>query len=413
MKKLFDNTKFLIILVIVVFFAGIFLGILIVGLFPILNHQKPGYVDHSYKIAAEYLDGRYDELEKMKNIYSHFFILDEHGEVVRSATYDEHHTVEDFMDYLGKWVPDVLSGREIFAITESKFTPSLLHFWVTVGVPALKDGKVEGAVFMISNLQNLPEAVLGYTIFFTILYWFSAALLFIYRVRKRRLDELQQTYIANVTHALKTPNASISAMAEALCDDVITDPDKQKLYYGMILQETAIQNRMVQEILDLSRLQSRQTDLTKEWIPSEEMLKPILEKYTVLCDCTDVTLHVSDAVRSLPPLYTNTACFTQILELLLDNAIKFVPENGDVWIDAQQNGHQVQLTIRDNGIGISKEDLPHIFERFYRCNRSDSYRNGSGLGLAIVKELVDGLDEKIRVESTLGEGTSFYVTVHA
>lgn len=411
MKKLLRNKKLFVFLLAVIYLAGIAVSILTIGIFPIYFQQKPGYIRHSEIIAQEHVDGLYEEFEMMQNPYSHIFITDGTGECVRSSTFDRSHGESDFMEFLKKWIPEVLNGKKIFAITPSRFTPSLLHFWTITGVPVTDNGEVKGTVFMINNIQNLPEAVLANLVYFTVIYWIAAIVLIKTGSKQIRLDELRQNYIANVTHALKTPNASIKAMAEALCDDVITDPDKQKIYYGMILQETNAQNRMVQDILELSKLQSRGMDLSKSVASSEDIFRSVLENYYVLCDCTDVSLHVSDSVRNLPPLFTNREAIQQILQLLLDNAIKFVPEGGDVWIDAAITDRQATICIKDNGIGISQEDLPHIFERFYRCNPADGVHSGSGLGLAIVKELADGLGEKVWAESKLAEGTAFYFTI--
>ena len=130
----------------------------------------------------------------------------------------------------------------------------------------------------------------------------------------------------------------------------------------------------------------------------------------MLFDCTDVTLHVSDAVLQLPTLYTNAVCIKQVLQILLDNAIKYVPGGGNVWIDAATANHHAMISVRDDGIGIPKESLPFIFDRFYKGNRGDSTKS-SGLGLAIAREIINGLGEKIWVESELGKGSAFFFTI--
>ena len=410
MKKLFGKTWVRVISFIFLYIIGLIIGISIIGLYPIYVKQKPGIVGHSYSIGEEYSLGLETELTKMRNTYRHILIFDESGKCVRLETFDTEHSVDDFVNYLSPWLNTVMNGKEVFRITDSRFSPSLLHFWMMSGVPVYKDGRLTCAVFMIENIQNLPEAVLGYIIYFSVFFWLSIYLITITRRRRQRLEQVKQEYIANITHALKTPNASIKAMVETLCDDVIDDPDKKKVYYGRILQEVNSQNRMVSEILELSKLQTDQKDFSKSTVTAKELLTEVTEKYEVLCDCTDLHLHTAPDIFELPAMYTNAECVKQVFELLLDNAIKFVPEGGDVWIDASVSKKKVTFSVKDNGIGISEKDLPHIFERFYRCNRSDA-SNGSGLGLAIAKELMDGLGEIIWAESKPDSGASFFFTV--
>lgn len=112
----------------------------------------------------------------------------------------------------------------------------------------------------------------------------------------------------------------------------------------------------------------------------------------------------------MPSLHTNASCVGQVLEILLENAVKYVTSGDHIWIDVSPAKNYVIVCVRDDGCGISKEDLPHVFERFYRCSRN--VKNSSGLGLAIAKEIIDNLEEKIWVESELGKGTAFYFTVH-
>lgn len=263
----------------------------------------------------------------------------------------------------------------------------------------------------ISSLPTHPEAALGFVIYFTIFYWIVVYLLIITARKRRKLDEMRLDYIANVTHALKTPNASIKAMTEALCDDMIEGDDMKKVYYGKILGEVNAQNRMVSEILELSRIQSLQGALEKTKVSSGELFDEVTEHYAMLCDCTEISLYVSGSMAQLPVMYTNKDSIRQIMELILDNAIKFVPEGGNVWIDPKITRKKVIISIRDDGPGIAPADLPHIFERFYRCSKNDGASKGSGLGLAIVHELCLALGEKVWAESRPGDGTTFYFTI--
>ncbi|MCC8121530.1 MAG: HAMP domain-containing histidine kinase [Oscillospiraceae bacterium] len=213
-----------------------------------------------------------------------------------------------------------------------------------------------------------------------------------------------------MTHALKTPIASIKALSETLCDGVDPDPDLQRQYCGMILTEANRQSRMVEDILRLSQLQSATDPLPRERVRAGALFAPVWEKYSLLMDCAGIRLEVSDRVDALPDLETAPAYVAQLMEILLDNALKFVPEGGTVWVEAEVSGRRAVIRVRDNGVGIAPKDLPHVFERFYKSSH-DFNQQGSGLGLAIAREICGRLGEKIWVESQPGQGACFSFTL--
>ena len=218
---------------------------------------------------------------------------------------------------------------------------------------------------------------------------------------------MQRNYIANVTHALKSPIAAVKTLTKTLCDVGDLDTTRQRVYYGMILQEMNQQSHMVQEILELSRLQSRER-VKKTAVPAAEVLAPVGEKYAMLCDCAGIVFLPPPEPEALPMLWTNAAAVRQILECLLDNALKYVSPGGTIRLEAEAGRTQLTFCVRDDGCGIAAEDLPHVFERFYRCAGS---RGGSGLGLAIAREAADPLRERLWAESEPGGGSAFYLTV--
>jgi len=277
-----------------------------------------------------------------------------------------------------------------------------------IGTPIRESSGITGAAFLIKLQADLHGSIYGFLIYFSAFYWLSAYFISTYIRKKRKLDQIQQNYIANVTHALKAPIASVKTLTETLCDVENLDATKQRIYYGIILQEMNQQSHMVQEILELSKLQSRERDFTKAYVSAAEAFAPIFEKYSMLCDCAHISFRVSAALSQLPSLYTNASCVGQVLEILLENALKYTDDGGSIEVDAVGVRGQAVFSIHDDGTGISEEDLPHVFERFYKCSRSKS---GSGLGLAIAKEIIAGLKEKIWVESELGTGTAFFFSV--
>lgn len=411
MRKRKGRPAVLAVLLCLIYCIGLFLGACAVSIYPVFR-QKNYFCDLARAIAQEYLVSKGEGLQYTTGPSMRILIYDCSGDrVLYYAVPNMLQMGPDISAAMEKYLPDVLEGREIYhpAFVQEK------HRWLNdivsvVGVPMWQGDRVAGAVFLVKNLMDLPEAIVGYCVYFTIFYWLSAYLLLSNARRRRKLDQLQQNYIANVTHAFKTPIASIKALAETLCDGVEPDPDRQKVYYGMILQEANRQDHMVRDVLELSKLQSNRMDFTKAKLRAGEVFGPVLEKYAALCDCMGIGLHISESFAKLPLLYTNAACMKQLLEILLDNAVKFVPEGGDIWLDASVARGQVTLCVRDNGAGIPKEALPHVFERFFKVNH-DFNAAGSGLGLAIAKELCSGLKERIWVESEPGKGTAFFLTV--
>ncbi|MGN1003882.1 MAG: sensor histidine kinase, partial [Oscillospiraceae bacterium] len=336
MKKALAKPSVLAALLVVLYLFGLFLGACAISAFPIYR-QKEFFFSRAREIAREKLGSVETTLRKTVDANTRILIYDAGGNCLRHVTPTNSNSNGKPGVSLEKVVPSVLAGNEVFRLafareTQRASSSPLNDIMVVVGVPIREQDTVIGAVFLIKNLMDLPATIVGYTVYFTLFYWLSVFFIVSNTRRKRKLDQLQQNYIANVTHAFKTPIASIKALAETLCDGVEPDPDKQKVYYGMILQEANRQDHMVRDVLELSKLQSNGMDFTKTKLRAAEVFDPVLEKYATLCDCMGITLHISGQLSLLPPLYTNAACVKQILEILLDNAVKFVPEGGDIWV---------------------------------------------------------------------------------
>ncbi|MCD8104433.1 MAG: ATP-binding protein [Lachnospiraceae bacterium] len=168
---------------------------------------------------------------------------------------------------------------------------------------------------------------------------------------------------------------------------------------------------MIQNILKLSEIQNHRTDLSKTTVSAKDCFGEILDEYRELCECMDITFYMPESIDRLPHLMTNKESVREIMKVLLDNAVKFVPEGGSIWVEASPaSGHAV-FCVRDNGPGIPKEQHQLVFERFFK-SAEETNQGGSGLGLAIARELADGLGEKIWVESEAGMGAAFFFTIH-
>lgn len=404
MKKLLYQPGYLAAALIIIYLLGIISGVFALIAYPVYYQQRNFLLEKARAVAQEYSQGRQDTIRDIAGRNMGIFLYDAEGSLAyyTDSSILTADTVPETL--LQNLVHPVLDGREKYKLVFSRSQKCS----IVLGTPIRDSGAITGAAFLVKLQVDLHGSIHGFLIYFSVFYWLSAYFITTYIRKKRRLDQVQQNYIANVTHALKAPIASVKTLTETLCDVENLDTTKQRIYYGIILQEMNQQSHMVQEILELSKLQSRERDFTKACVHASDTFAPILEKYSMLCDCAHIAFRVSDGISELPPLYTNASCIGQVLEILLENALKYTHDGCVIEVGAAISRGQAIFSVRDNGTGISAEDLPHVFERFYKCSRSKS---GSGLGLAIAKEIITGLKEKIWVESAPGKGAVFFFSV--
>jgi signal transduction histidine kinase len=279
-----------------------------------------------------------------------------------------------------------------------------------VGLPMVVDGEVTGAFFWVKELPDLVETMIGYLCTFTLFFALLAGFLLSSLRVHQRYEQARRRYIDNITHEMKSPIASIRALTEALTDGMGKDESERNVYYGMIIGEANRQERMILDALTLSKLQTRRSRPHRSSIPAEHIFESVCEKHAALCEWTGVVLHVDDSIRRLPHLYSNADLLQQVLDILLGNARKFVPEGGTVSLSATVQRSRVTICVADNGVGIPEEEQPYVFERFYKGSKSCN-DTGSGLGLAIAKETLATLKEKIWLQSREGQGTQIYFTI--
>ena len=225
-----------------------------------------------------------------------------------------------------------------------------------------------------------------------------------------RLEQTRRDYVANVSHELRTPLTAMRALLEPLRDGLIRTEEQRQQTYDVVLRETMRLSRLVSDMLELSRLQSGKTSFSRGVFSPRTLLDLIHETYSAYAEDYQQTF-VYDIPDQLPEVTGNADRTQQVLVALLDNAFKYTPEGGTVTLSAKVEEDLVRVTVSDTGIGISQEDLPHVFDRFYKADKSHHGR-GTGLGLAIAYEIMKNLGEDMRVQSTVGEGSSFSFTLH-
>ena len=225
-----------------------------------------------------------------------------------------------------------------------------------------------------------------------------------------RLEQTRRDYVANVSHELRTPLTAMRALLEPLRDGLIKTEDQRQQTYNIVLRETMRLSRLVSDMLELSRLQSGKASMTKSVFSPKPLLDLIHETYSAYAEDYQQTF-VYDIHNELPQILGNPDRTQQVLIALLDNAFKYSSDGGTVTLHVAIEESLLRVTVRDTGIGISPQDLPHVFDRFYKADKSHGGK-GTGLGLAIAYEIMKQLGEEMTVESILGLGSAFSFTLH-
>lgn len=348
-----------------------------------------------------------------------------------------------------KVVTQVFTGQTAFS---EDFSDLLQTPTLTVGTPILSQGRIIGVVLLHSPVEGVNQAVRdGYTVLgisillalilaLALSVWFSigftkplnqmksTALLLAegdYKVQtgirlndelgqlavaldtlsqrlqqasqdRERLEQLRSDFVANISHELRTPITVIRGSMEALYDGVVRDPEQVKSYQEQILFETRFLQRLVGDLLDLSRLQNTDFAMESQDVNLAQVIDDLTRSLRPMAAEQRVLLEV-DQDGSLDHFQGDYGRLRQMLMIFLDNAIKFSPQPGLVKISLKDR----VISIIDNGIGIEPQDLPYIFDRFYK-SRSEQNKSGTGLGLAIARQIAQGHDILISVDSQPG-----------
>ena len=248
--------------------------------------------------------------------------------------------------------------------------------------PVLREEEMDGAVLVFHDITDL-----------------------------RRLENIRKDFVANVSHEIKTPLTSIKGYTETLLEGAIEDKDNAKDFLKIIGSESNRLVRLVDDLLDLSRIESGKLNLEFTAQSVEGIIDRIMAGFKKQSKNKGIELK-KEISQNLPKVKIDEAGIAQVLLNLIDNGIKYSKEKGTITISSQDQGPFISISIADTGIGIPDEDVQRIFERFYRVDKARSRKlGGTGLGLSIVKHIIQAHGGEVFVQSQLGKGSTFSFTL--
>ena len=225
-----------------------------------------------------------------------------------------------------------------------------------------------------------------------------------------KLETARREFVANVSHELRTPLTNIKSYAETLLDMCEPDDEMKKRFYGVIINETDRMTRIVKDLLILSRLDYAKMDWRMSWFSLAQSLENVVRamEMDARAHRHEMTLTIASP---LPQFFGDRERIEQVFVNIISNAIKYTPDGGRITIEARCDAGKILISVADTGIGIPKEDLERVFDRFYRVDKARSReKGGTGLGLAITREIIEYHKGTIRVESELSQGTTVFVS---
>jgi two-component system, OmpR family, sensor histidine kinase ResE len=359
---------------------------------PIRTTDEIGELAASFNTMASRLNQLVDALSKEKeqlasvlsSMVDGVVMIDEQGKIAVANPPAEHFLRDWAYEHPDERVPlfdfyqqVVQSGQEV---TED--LPVQGRIWSLVMVPLNDRDQIRGAVAVLRDMT-----------------------------RERKLDKMRNDFVANVSHELRTPLSMLQGYSEAIVDDIAASPEEHKELARIIYDESVRMTKLVNELLSLARMEAGHVELSLERIELRPYLERIQRKFTNLAREREIHLLLEIDTEQTTAL-VDPDRMEQVLTNLIDNALRHTPNKGTVTLRARGD-KTLLLEVSDTGSGIPQEDLPFVFERFYKADkaRTRGKAGGTGLGLAIAKNLVEAHGGTISVQSKLGEGTTFTIAL--
>jgi two-component system, OmpR family, sensor histidine kinase ResE len=287
-------------------------------------------------------------------------------------------------------IPEPLQMVYDEAVQETKAVYSKIHVqhgvWSIVMAPLYSHKQIRGAVAVLRDVTE-----------------------------EHRLEKLRKDFVANVSHELRTPLSMLQGYSEALLDDIVTTPEDRRELAQVIHDESLRMGRLVKDLLDLARMEAGHIEMNLGRVQLEPLFRRVHRKFLVLCKERDIQLECDFPEENVELEQADQDRLEQVLTNLLDNAIRHTAGGKRISLRCQTLTHldssAALIEIEDEGKGIPPEDLPYIFERFYKADkaRTRGTTGGTGLGLAIVKNIVEAHQGSVNVRSVVGQGTTFSI----
>lgn len=332
----------------------------------------------------------------IENMGSGLVLIDDKGYVILiNRTFKEIFHVED-AELLGYSYSDVISHKEVQGLIHDVFmTEERVRRQVALQIGIhLKNFEIYGAPILSVHNE-----------------WKGIVVVFHDITELKRLEQIRKDFVANVSHELKTPVTSIKGFAETLMDGAGKDEQTLEAFLNIILKESDRLQSIISDLLELSRIEQYGFSIKLEKVNITEIIENIIKVLSNKADSKFIKI-ILDINKPTAYVEGEALRIKQIFINLISNALAYTPENGQVKITIREENHRVKVSVEDNGIGIHKNEIPRVFERFYRVDKDRSRNSGgTGLGLAIVKHLIEAHHGEIEVESEVGKGSTFIVTL--
>ncbi|RLQ97969.1 two-component system histidine kinase PnpS [Falsibacillus albus] len=329
----------------------------------------------------------------IENMGSGLVLIDSRGYVTLiNRSYKENFNIEP-TEFLQKRYHEVIKHKEVVKLVEEIF---------------MTEKNVRRQLLLSLDIERRHFEVYGAPIIGTNDEWNGILLVFHDITDLKMLEQMRKDFVANVSHELKTPITSIKGFSETLLDGAMHDEEALKSFLNIILNESDRLQSLIQDLLDLSKIEQQGFKLNVQPLDLSHMLEEVMKMLENKADSKNIELQYN--TEDLLEIEGDVYRLKQVFINLINNAIAYTPSGGSIKVHASSVGSRVKVEVSDTGIGIAQEEIPRIFERFYRVDKARSRNSGgTGLGLAIVKHLVEAHRGYISVKSKVGEGTVFTV----
>jgi len=368
----------------------------------ILNRDEIGQLADSLNLMSEELENKIriisEDKDKMKVVLSSVIegivAIDKEGRIIlfnhalkNMINCSSDRVLEKFHweiirnNQLNELLKETLQKGQALTREITLFSPQEKIFHASAN-PLTEKNKVWGAVVVLNDITEI-----------------------------KKLEKMRSEFVANVSHELRTPLTSIQGFVETLKEGAINDPEKAQYFLEIIEKQSNRLNNLIEELLQLSKIESQKIAMNLQSINLRDLIDKTISEFKKKIEQKDHKIKINISPQ-LPLVKADPEQFEVVFRNLLDNALKYTPDGGEIYISALEKAENIYIEIADNGIGISAEHLPRIFERFYRANKDRSRKlGGTGLGLAIVKHIVQAHQGTIGVESKPGKGSKFFFTL--